>query len=340
VDFLSAKYVDKIGYKPSVITAHVCAFIGLVSMGVLPYLFSNAYFGMLMAVTFYAIGGGIIEVIISPIVEALPTDEKSTAMSLLHSFYCWGHVSVVLLSTLFFSTIGISNWRVLPIIWAIVPLCNIILFSISPVKPPVEEHEKLPIKKLFSSKIFWLFFILMICSGASEQAMSQWVSYFAEKGLNISKSMGDIFGICMFAILMGISRVFYGKFGKKINLQKFIFISGLLCVVSYMLAVFSPFPILSLIGCALCGLSVGIMWPGTFSLASQKYPQGGTAMFAFLALAGDVGCSSGPSTVGVVSDFFSGNIKAGLLVATIFPILLLVCVSILKSNKRKKMIGY
>lgn len=333
VDILAAKYVEKIGYKISIVAAHIFNVIGLAGLGIFPEIIGNAYLGLLTAITVYAIGGGLIEVLVSPIVQALPMDEKSSAMSLLHSFYCWGHVMVVILSTVFFNVAGVKNWRILALLWALVPLVNIFIYAGAPIKVLVEEGEALPIKKLFKMKLFWVFFLLMICSGAAEQAMSQWASYFAESGLKVSKTMGDLLGPCMFAVLMGVSRTFYGVKGEKIPLKKFISVSSLLCAVSYLLAVFAPVPILSLIGCGLCGLSVGIMWPGVFSLAAAYCPQGGTAMFAFFALAGDIGCSGGPSVVGVVSGMFGENLKAGLLVAIIFPVILMVVVSSLRSRK-------
>lgn len=334
VDILAARYVERIGYKISIVAAHVFSVIGLVGLGVFPDLMGNPYLGLMLSITIYAIGGGLIEVLVSPIVQALPMDEKSSAMSLLHSFYCWGHVLVVILSTIFFNVAGIENWRMLTVLWAIVPFANIFLYAGAPIKVLVEKEEALPVKKMFAMKLFWLFFLLMICSGAAEQAMSQWASYFAESGLKVSKTMGDLMGPCMFAILMGASRTFYGVKGEKIPLKKFISISSVLCAVSYLLAVFAPVPVLSLVGCALCGLSVGIMWPGVFSLGAEYCPQGGTAMFAFFALAGDIGCSGGPSVVGMVSNAFGGELKAGLLAAIIFPVLLLVGVNRLRSTAK------
>lgn len=333
VDVLAAKYVEKIGYKISIVAAHIFSVAGLAGLGIFPDLAGNAYIGLLAAITVYAVGGGLIEVLVSPIVQALPMDEKSSAMSLLHSFYCWGHVMVVVLSTVFFNVAGVSNWRILAMLWALVPFINIFIYAGAPIKVLVEEGAALPMKKLFAMKLFWVFFLLMVCSGAAEQAMSQWASYFAESGLKVSKTMGDLLGPCMFAVLMGASRTFYGIKGEKIPLKKFISVSSLLCAVSYLIAVFAPVPVLSLVGCGLCGLSVGIMWPGVFSLAAAYCPQGGTAMFAFLALAGDIGCSGGPSVVGTISSLFGDNLKAGLLLAAIFPIILMFVVSRLHSRK-------
>lgn len=333
VDLLAAKFVDKIGYRICVVSAHVFAAVGLVGMAVFPMIFPDAYAGLLVAVVCYAIGGGLIEVLISPIVEACPTDNKASVMSLLHSFYCWGTVAVVALSTLYLFAFGKENWRILAILWALVPLFNMLYFSQVPLATLTEENEGMTIGELLKSKLFWLFFVLMIMAGASEQAMSQWASAFAESGLKVSKTVGDLAGPCFFSILMGSSRAFYAKFGEKIDLLKFIMGSALLCIFSYLLAVFSPYPVFGLLGCGLCGLSVGIFWPGTFSLAAAKMPKGGTAMFALMALAGDVGCGGGPTVVGFVAEHFSDNLKCGLLTAILFPIVLLICGSIYKRRE-------
>lgn len=333
VDLVSAKFADRIGYRPLIMAAHFFAAAGLAGMGLFPEFFPNPYIGLVLAVVLYAVGGGLIEVLISPIVEACPTEDKSGNMSLLHSFYCWGQVSVVLLSTLFFKFVGIEHWKVITLLWAVVPAVNFFWFSRVPINTLVEEGQAMPLKKLFTMKLFWIFAVMMVCAGASELAMSQWASAFAEMGLQVDKTVGDLLGPCMFAVLMGISRVFYGKFSDKINLVSFIAGSGILCVISYLIAVFSPVAVLSLAGCALTGLSVGIMWPGTFSLAAEKCPQGGTAMFALFALAGDLGCSSGPGLVGVVSDMFGSELKNGLLAAAVFPVILVVTIGILKKQR-------
>ena len=335
VDLLSPRFVDRIGYKTSIIIAHVFAALGLAGLGIFPDLLPDPYVGMLAAIFFYAIGGGLIEVLISPIVEACPFDQKSAAMSLLHSFYCWGHVGVILISTLFFALAGVHNWRILSFIWALVPLLNAVYFCLVPVRSLNEGGDSMSVKELLSSKLFWIFALLMVCAGASEQAMSQWASAFAESGLKVSKTVGDLAGPCMFAVFMGISRAFYAKFSEKINLIVFMTGSGALCVVSYLLASLSPVPVLALVGCGLCGLSVGIIWPGTFSLAAEKCPKGGTAMFAYFALAGDLGCSSGPTLVGMISDAFDGRLTAGLLAAIIFPLLLLAGLRLCKKMTDK-----
>lgn len=325
IDLLSAGFIDKIGYRASVVLAHIFSAAGLILMTVLPGLLPDAFVGLLISVLIYALGGGLLEVLVSPIVEACPTDNKEKAMSLLHSFYCWGHVGVVLLSTLFFAVFGIENWKILALLWALVPLFNLILFATAPICTLNEDGEKgMSLSGLLTSKIFWILMLLMVCSGACEQAVSQWASTFAEKGLGISKTAGDLAGPMMFALLMGTSRLLYGKWGEKMNLQKCMAYSGVLCAVSYLLISLSPIPVLSLIGCGICGFSVGILWPGTFSMAAKQLRSGGTVLFALLALAGDLGCTGGPTYVGLISGAFGDDLKAGILAALIFPAFLLL----------------
>ncbi len=323
VDLLSVKLVDKIGYRISAVCAHLFCAVGLIGLGILPDLADTPFVGLVLAVVCYAVGGGMIEVLISPIVEACPTEKKEAAMSLLHSFYCWGSVGVVLFSTLYFAIFGIDNWRVLSILWAVIPAVNAVAFTKVPIRALVEDGKGLVPSQLFGMKIFWIFALLMVCAGASEQAMSQWASAFAESGLKVSKTVGDLAGPCFFAALMGTSRALYAKLSEKIDLMNFMKLSAVLCVISYLLASFSPIPFLALLGCGLCGLSVGIMWPGTFSLAAKACPKGGTAMFAMFALFGDLGCTLGPTLVGTISGQMNGNLKAGLLFAIVFPLLLI-----------------
>lgn len=337
VDLISAKFADKIGYRILVVTAHIFAAVGLIGLGFLPELFSSHYFGICIAVILYAIGGGLTEVLISPIVEACPTDGKSAAMSLLHSFYCWGSVLVVILSTALFSILGMNSWKLVSCLWSIVPIFNAFYFTQVPIASLVEDGESMTISTLLKTKIFWILVLLMVCAGASELAMSQWASAFAESGLKVSKTIGDLAGPCFFAVLMGLSRVFHAKFAEKVTLTKYLSISALICVISYLLASLSPIAIFSLLGCGICGFSVGAMWPGTYSLASEKCPKGSTAMFALLALAGDTGCSLGPATVGFMSSTFNDSLKTGLLSAAIFPLLLLsglvCCKRIMKESE-------
>lgn len=334
IDLLSAKFVDKIGYRKAIVMAHICSAAGLVSLVVLPEILPDAFAGLLLAVVIYAVGGGLIEVLISPIVESCPTDNKEKAMSLLHSFYCWGHVAVVLISTMFFGIFGIEKWRILAVLWALIPLVNGVVFCKVPIASLMEEGETgMSIKELFQNKVFWVLMLMMVCAGASEQGVSQWASTFAEQGLGVTKTIGDLAGPMAFAILMGSSRAFYGKFGDKIDLDKFMLGSSVLCILSYLCISLVPSPLFSLMGCGVCGLSVGIMWPGTFSKASAALRRGGTALFALLALAGDVGCSGGPTVVGFVSGMASEDLKKGILAGIAFPILMLVSIFLLKREK-------
>lgn len=334
IDLLSAWFIDKIGYRASVLAAHICSAVGLILLTVLPSVMSSPFAGLLVAVVIYAVGGGLLEVIISPIIEACPTDNKEKAMSLLHSFYCWGHVGVVLISTVFFALFGIENWKILALIWAIVPIVNTFVFINAPIYSLNEDGEEgLPLRKLFSMKMFRVFLIMMICAGASEQAVSQWASAFAEKGLGVSKTVGDLAGPMAFAVLMGTSRLIFGKYGHKLDLDRFMKYSCILCIAAYLCITLVPNPVIGLIGCGICGFSVGILWPGTYSKASASIKGGGTAMFAMLALAGDIGCSGGPTLAGLVSDRFGGNMRAGIMAAIIFPAVMTVCLML--SGKKK-----
>ena len=323
-DLLSVAFVDRMGYQASMVLAHILSALGLICLTVLPEWMGHPFAGILISVIVYAVGGGLLEVLVSPVVEACPSTHKEKAMSMLHSFYCWGHVGVVLFSSIFFKLAGIENWKLLAVLWAVIPILNALIFTRVPIAPVLPEGEEgMTIGTLFQNRTFWLLFVMMICAGASEQSVSQWASLFAEKGLGISKTAGDLAGPMAFAFLMGASRAFYGNYGEKINLDRFMAVSSVLCILSYLCLVFMPVPVLSLAGCALCGLSVGIMWPGTFSRASKALPAGGTALFALLALGGDIGCSGGPTLVGMVSGMCKGNLKIGILAALIFPVLLL-----------------
>ena len=334
VDLVSIGFVDRIGYRASMMLAHIFVAAGLVSLTVLPEVFEDPFAGLLIAVMVYAVGGGLLEVLVSPVMEACPTDNKEKAMSLLHSFYCWGHVGVVLCSTIYFRIFGIGSWKAMALIWAVIPLLNTFVFAKAPIAPLTPENETgLTIKALFSKRIFWILMLMMVCAGACEQSVSQWASTFAEKGLGVSKTVGDLAGPMAFAVLMGTSRAFYGRFGHKINLERFMIYSGILCILSYLCISLLQVPVLGLAGCALCGLSVGILWPATFSMAAASVKRGGTAMFAFLALAGDLGCSGGPTLVGVVSGYFGDDLRKGILAAVVFPVLLLL--GIMGSRKSK-----
>ena len=332
VDLLSVGFVDRIGYRASMVLAHVLSAAGLLFLTVLPGVFGDPFTGLLISVIVYAAGGGLLEVLVSPVMESCPSDNKEKAMSLLHSFYCWGCVGVVLISTVFFRVAGIENWPVLAAVWALIPLANAVVFTKVPIAPLMEEGEKgIPLKQLVSMKMFWGLLVMMVCAGASEQAVSQWASTLAESSLGLSKTAGDLAGPMMFAVMMGIGRAFYGKKGDQINLEHFMKWSGILCVISYLLIAFSPIPSLGLAGCALCGLSVGIMWPGTFSIASATMKRGGTALFALLALGGDAGCSLGPTVAGQVSGWLGDDLRAGILAAIVFPVMLLAALTVKES---------
>lgn len=335
IDFAAAKFVDKIGYRVCVVSSQVLSAAGLVLMAVLPELFSVPFAGILIAVVLYAIGSGLVEVLVSPIVEACPFENKGGMMSLLHSFYCWGAVAVILGSTLFFTVFGIENWKILTVLWAIIPFWNAFNFMFCPIERLVEEDQRMRTSQLLKLPLFWLLILLMICAGASEASMAQWASAFTESAMGVSKTVGDLAGPCLFAAFMGISRILYGKLSEKLDLTKTMLACGGLCVLCYLTASLSAMPIIGLAGCALCGVSVGIMWLGTISISSQKCPRGGTAMFAFLALAGDLGATVSPSLVGGGSNMAGGNLKAGLFAATAFPLLLIFGLIILhrKFNK-------
>lgn len=323
IDSASALFIDKIGYRASVLIAHATSTLGLIMLAFLPDIMTSHFIGLLIAVSVYAIGGGLIEVLISPIVEACPTDNKPSAMSLLHSFYNWGSAGVIIFTTLFLRVFGGESWKVLAIIWAIIPFVNGLIFTRVPIAPLVkDERGGMKIKELFKCKIFWVFALMMMCSGASEHAVGQWASTIAEKGLNISKTLGDLTGPALFAIMQGVARLTYAKYGEKYRLDKLMLSSALLCISSYLLLIPSGNPIFSLVGMAITGFAVGIMWPGTFSLSSAKLERGGTAMFALLALFGDMGCSAGPTLAGFVANSANDNLKLGIAASLFFPLLM------------------
>ncbi len=334
VDLAATKYADKIGYRTCVVASQVLSSVGLILMAVLPELFPSPFIGILFSVVLYAIGSGLIEVLVSPIVEACPFENKDGMMSLLHSFYCWGAMGVILGSTLFFAVFGIEHWKILTFIWALVPLYNTFNFISCPIERLVEDGKSMGVVGLLKTPVFWLMILLMVCSGASEATMTQWTSAFTESAIGVSKTIGDLAGPCLFAMFMGITRVLYGKFSEKLDLTKVMLVCGAMCTGCYLLASLSKIPLIGLAGCALCGLAVGIMWPGSICISSQKCPKGGTAMFAFLALAGDLGATVSPTMVGSISEMMGGDLKTGLLVATAFPLILVVGLIVLKSSKK------
>ena len=335
IDVFCARFVDRIGYRLSVVVSEVASALGLVGLAVLPELFPDPFAGILLSVLIYAIGSGLIEVLVSPIVEACPFEHKDAVMSMLHSFYCWGCVGVILLSTVFFALFGIGHWRLLAVLWSLIPLYNIFNFATCPIERLTEEGEGMSIGSLLRTPFFWIAILLMVCAGASELSMAQWASAFVESALGFSKTMGDLIGPCLFAVAMGISRVIYGKYGEKMNLHLFMIGSGILCFVCYLVTALSAIPLLGLTGCVLCGFSVGILWPGTISITSPRLPQGGTALFALLAMAGDLGGASGPSLVGIVTQHSGDQMQSGMLAGSIFPLLLITAL-LLISRKAKE----
>ncbi len=337
MDWTGARYADKVGYRTTMLISQSLQALGMVALGTFPYVMPDPYIGLICAVVMYAMGGGLNEAISSPIFEALPTDDDSSKLSIMHSFYCWGSMLVVIVSALYFWIFGVENWRFLAYGWACFSVIGVIMFAKVPIVTFAEETEKISARKLFSRKLFWVFLVLMVCSGSAELAVSQWASMFVEKGLGVSKTLGDVIGPCLFALAMGISRVIYGMYSSKWDLSKFIMLSTVLCIISYIMIAVVPNTAVAVLGCALCGFSVGVMWPGVISLAAQKMPEGGTPMFGFLAMGGDVGCSAGPYIVGLVAAATKANeydsLRSGLLTVTVFPILLVVFMIILVKSR-------
>ena len=335
IDLFCARFVDSIGYRQSVVASEIACGAGLAGLAFIPDLLPDPFIGILICVIIYAIGSGLIEVLVSPIVEACPFPHKDAVMSLLHSFYCWGSVGVALLSTAFFAVFGVAHWRVLACVWALVPLYNIHNFATCPIERLTQESQGMTIGSLFKTPIFWAATLLMVCAGASELSMAQWASAYAEAALGFSKTVGDLVGPCLFAAAMGLSRVIYGKYGEKMNLTRFMLFSGALCLGCYLAASLSTAPWLGLAGCVVCGFSVGIMWPGAISIASPRLPEGGTALFALLAMAGDLGGAFGPSLVGAVTQQAGDNLQAGMLAGSVFPLILIVALLLLGRQKKE-----
>lgn len=333
VDALSVRYADKIGYRRLIVAAQLLIACGLMLLSMLPFALPNAYAGVVIATITYAVGSGLNEVLVSPIAEACPHDGNSAGLSLLHSFYCWGSVAVVLISTLLFQIFGLESWRLIALMWAVIPLVNTFFFAHVPIAPLVSEGKSMTLKELLGTRVFWLFMLLMLCAGATELSMAQWASAFAESGLKVSKAVGDLAGPCFFALMMGVGRVLQYKLSDRIDLRKYLSLCAAGCVASYLIASLVSQPLVALMGFGLCGFAVAAMWPGTLTLAQATCPRGGTAMFAILALLGDVGCSCGPALVGFVSGAMSDNLRMGLLVATVFPLVMIAGLSMKKASK-------
>ncbi len=336
IDFLSAQFADRIGTRRCMVAAHIAAAVGLAGLGTLPYIISNKFAAILISITVYAAGGGLIEVLTSPIIENCPTENKEGNMSLLHSFYCWGQVFTVLVSTVFFLIFDVSSWRYMAYIWAMLPACNAVYFSVVPIPLVGNTSEKTHTKDFFKNKLFYILIVMMLCAGASEQAVSQWASAFAEEGLGISKAAGDIAGPCLFAVMMGIARIIYARFSTKLPLKKYILFCAVLCCVGYLITALSGVEVIALAGCAVCGFAVGIMWPGTYSIGAKDMDNPSTAMYAFFALAGDCGCALGPYVVGIVSEHFDDNLKVGISAGTVFPIVMIMATLLLIRTTRNR----
>ena len=334
IDFSSAFFIDKIGYRMTCVIAHVFATVGLVSLAILPYIL-QPFSGLLISVALYAIGGGLIEVVISPVVESCPGDDKDKRMSLLHSFYCWGSVAVIGISSLYFYLFGVENWRILALLWAVLPLVNGIIFAFVPFCPLVKDgDEKLPVTEVLKNKTFIILAVIILCSGATEAAIVQWSSAFAENTLGLNKTLGDLLCPMAFAAAMGFSRLLYGKSNGSKDLRFAMILGAFGCVTAYLLLSLVHIDFVCVAAMILCGFSVGILWPGTYSLASKKLKNGGSAVFSFLALAGDFGCMAGPYILGEVTSVTGGNFYYGILAAAIFPIILAVFLFFLKKDNK------
>ncbi len=335
IDSIAARFLDKIGYRTSMICAQFSAAFGFILLGFLPDII-DPFFAIIISTLFTALGGGLIEVTVSPVVEAIPEDKKHKgAMSILHSFYCWGQLLTVLVSTLFFVFCGIKNWRIMSFLWACLPLLNGIYCFFIPIRSLNETATPLPMKKLLANKLFWLFIFIMVCAGATELTVSQWASALAEKNLNVSKTVGDLTGPCIFALLMGLVRAFYGKFSDKLKIENALLLSGIIGVIGYLMISLSANPVISLSGCALTGIASALLWPETLTLSAKSIYGGGTAMFALLALGGDLGCSIGPGIAGCFSEIFGQNLQIGVLSGIIFPIGIIVGAIIYKTKTNK-----
>lgn len=336
-DLVASIVADKIGYRPCLVASHLCSAAGLVLMVTLPEIIPGVG-GFIVAAVAFGIGGGLVEVLVSPAIEACPLKNKTKMMSFLHSCYCWGVVTVVIISSVFFALAGTENWKIMALIWAAVPFFNGLYLCIVPMYSlPKAEAEEIGGKKprsIFTVGLFWVFFTMMLCSGAGEQAVCQWSSTFIEAGLGVDKTTGDLIGVCGFALTMGIGRVLYGKFSDRLPKKAVLMMCALLSVGNYLLIALAPIPALGLVGCVLCGMTVGVFWPATLSVAAENLPYTTTATFGFLALAGDIGCTAGPTLVGVAQDAFGGNFSIAILMATIFPVALFIAAASIRFKKK------
>ena len=351
-DFTAIKILGILDYRKSGILAQACAALGLIMLGVLPNIIP-IYPALFTSTLFMAFGGGLLEVMVSPIVDSLEKGQSSAKMNMLHSFFCWGQVAVVLTATAAIKLFGSNIWYIIPISWAIVPIISIFMFSVVPIpeiaRAERRSGEKLPVK----SKAFLFMCFLMVASGASEITMAEWASVFAQKGLGIDKFTGDILGPCLFAVLMGSGRLLFGVFGSRVRLKSALTYYSILCTICYIVAATAKNPYIALFFCALTGFSVSIMWPGVYSYSSSVIKQGKTAMFGILALCGDVGCSLGSWLTGSMSDFSltfpkvlefavrcgisyeQMGLKIGIGCAAVFPLLMSIALISSKTDGDK-----
>ena len=332
-DTVSILFVERIGYRRLGVLAHLLTFVGLFLLGIASPKSDNLYAVIMSAVVLFSVGGGLLEVMLSPVIEGCPSKNKAAAMSMLHSMFGFGSAATILITTGAIWLFGWQNWQNIALFWSVIPLLNAIYFMFIPINDMVGKDERTPIKKLLSDRRFWGFFLIMACGGASEIGISQWSSAFAEKSLGVSKAVGDILGPCAFALMLALSRFSYSKLADKIDLEKCIIACGVFGVLCYSVAALAPFEMVALIACGLCGFFMGVLWPGTLSLAAKAYPMGGATLFALMALGGDVGCTTGPTIVGFVSSIFGGELKAGLLTGALFPLILVVGLLILRRKK-------
>lgn len=330
VDFSAPKIVALFGYRKSAALSQAMAALGLVSMGILPRIMSNTYLAIIISIIIYAIGSGMMEVIISPIIEMLPTKNKSGNMAFLHSFYCWGQAFTIIVTTLLVTVFGYKGWANIPLIWAVIPFLNTFSFFKVPVIEPKGEEKGDSFKSLASSKRFIIYMVMMFCGGACEIAMAEWASLFAQQALGISKVIGDLAGPCAFALFMGTGRVLYGWISKKVDFRKTVIVMSLLCFICYLTVAFCKIPAFSLIACAACGFSVSLFWPGVLSEGAKDFKRGGSVMYGVFALCGDTGCSAGPWIIGIIADRLGLNF--GFSVAAIFPVIMIIATVLLIKN--------
>ena len=341
VDLLATRFGKYVSYRWGSVAACALSALGLVLMCVLPKWMPHFYVGVMLATVILSIGGGLTEVLISPLVDAIPEEGKVGEMSLLHSFYCWGVVAVILFSTAFFALVGVSYWRWLVLLWSLVPAVTAVMFACIPIPPKTEEvHSHRSAPSVVRYGLFWVLMALMVFSGASEMAPAQWASFFAENNLGIPKAVGDLLGPCAFAVFQGLSRVVFSRMARRRDPRRILAWHAVGCLVAYAVIVLAPHPLLSLFGFCMCGWFVGPMWPGILSLCATRFPAGGTAMFAALALCGDVGCAAAPMMIGAVTDrlvtadwLSSSAMRGGFAVCMVFPALLVVGLWLLRKRR-------